>query len=257
METVSHDGRTTAYRHATAGSGPTVCYVHGAGGNHRVWANQYGESDTPPAVVPDLSGHGDSDDSSTAPGEETLEAYADDVVAVCEETDATVICGNSMGGAVALWIELERDLGVDALVLADSGAKLAVDPEFMQTLREDFEAAVETLHSPGVLFSDPTDELLERSRETMRATGRDVTLRDFETSDRFDVRDRLSEIETPTLALCGESDPLTPPKFHEYLAEELPNGTFREIEGAAHMPMLERPEAFDGAVRAFLSEELE
>jgi pimeloyl-ACP methyl ester carboxylesterase len=158
---------------------------------------------------------------------------------------------------VALWIALERDLDVGALVLADSGAKLAVDPDFLETLREDFEAAIETLHSPGVLFSDPTDELLERSKGTMRATGRDVTLRDFETSDRFDVRDRLAEIETPTLALCGESDPLTPPKFHEYLAEELPDGTYREIEGASHMPMLERPEAFDSAVRAFLSAELE
>jgi pimeloyl-ACP methyl ester carboxylesterase len=256
METVSHDGRTTAYRHATAGSGPTVCYIHGAGGNHRVWVHQYGGNDTPPAVAPDLSSHGDSDPLSTEPGEETLDAYADDVVAVCEATGATVLCGNSMGGAVALWIALERDLDVEALVLADSGAKLAVDPDFLGTLREDFEAAMETLHAPGVLFADPTDELLERSRETMRAAGRDVTLLDFETCDRFDVRDRIAAIEAPTLAVCGESDPLTPPEFHEYLAEALPNGTYRGIADAAHMPMLERPDAFDDAVRTFLSEAL-
>jgi pimeloyl-ACP methyl ester carboxylesterase len=254
METVTHDGRTIAYRHATAGSGPTVCYIHGAGGNHRVWVNQYGNSETPPAVAPDLSGHGDSDDVSTAAGEETLDAYADDVVAVCEATDATVLCGNSMGGAVALRIALERDLDIGGIVLADSGAKLAVDPDFLGTLREDFEAAMETLHAPGVLFSDPTDELLERSMETMRAAGHDVTLLDFETCDVFDVRNRLAGIEVPTLALCGENDPLTPPKLHESLAEELPNGIYREIADAAHMPMLERPDAFDSAVRAFLSE---
>jgi pimeloyl-ACP methyl ester carboxylesterase len=228
--------------------------VHGAGGNHRVWAKQYGNPDTPPAVAPDLSGHGDSDGVSTAPGEETLEAYADDVVAVCEATDATVLCGNSMGGAVALRIALDRDLDLDGIVLADSGARLAVDPDFLDTLADDFEAAIEILHAPGTLFSDPTEELVEDSMETMRATGGEVTLLDFETCDRFDVRDRLDEIEVPTLALCGEDDPLTPPKFHEHLAEELPNGTYREIANAAHMPMLERPEAFDDAMRAFLAE---
>lgn len=255
METVTHDGRTTAYRHTTIGSGPAVCYIHGAGGTHRVWVEQYGSRETPPAVAPDLSGHGDSDEISMTAATETLEAYADDVVAVCEATDASVLCGNSMGGAVALEIALERDLDLEKLVLADSGAKLAVDPSFLEALADDFEAAIESLHEPGTLFADPTDELIDRSLETMQAAGREVTYRDFETCDRFDVRDRLDGIEPPTLALCGEHDPMTPPKFHEYLAAELPNGTYREIADAAHMPMLERPEAFNSAVQSFLSRE--
>ncbi|MEF8778367.1 MAG: alpha/beta hydrolase [Natronomonas sp.] len=256
MQTFTHDGRSTAYRHTQRGSGPTICYIHGAGGGHRVWARQYGNSETPPAVAPDLSGHGDSDDVSTAVGPETLEAYADDVVAVCEATDATVLCGNSMGGAVALRIVLERDFDLEGLVLADSGAKLAVDPDFLETLTEDFETALELLHAPGMLFSDPTEDLVERSMETMRTTGQTVTIRDFGTCDTFDVRDRLDELDVPTLALCGEDDPLTPPEFHKYLAEEIPECTYREIADSAHMPMLERPEAFDSAVRGFLSEAL-
>lgn len=254
MQILTHDGRVTAYRRTGRESGPTLCYIHGAGGSHRVWVRQYSNSETPSAVAPDLSGHGDSDDVSTPVGPETLEAYADDVVAVCEATGATVLCGNSMGGAIALRIALERDLDLEGLVLADSGAKLAVDPSFLETLAEDFETALETLHAPGMLFSDPTDELLERSMETMRTTGQAVTLRDFETCDVFDVRDRLDEIDVPTLALCGEDDPLTPPQFHEYLAEEIPECRYREITDAAHMPMLERPKAFDSAVRTFLSE---
>lgn len=256
METVTHDGRTTAYRHSTRGSGPTVCYVHGAGGNHRVWVRQYGSGESPPAVAVDLSGHGDSGDVATSPGIETLEAYAADVVAVCEATDATVLCGNSMGGAIALWVALENDLELDGLILADSGAKLAVDSGFMETLTEDFETAIETLHSPGMLFSDPEDELVARSAETMRAAGQAVTLRDFETCDAFDVRDRLGEIDRPTLAVCGEHDPLTPPSFHEYLSGELSDGTYRVISDAAHMPMLERPDAFEDVVRTFVSEKL-
>lgn len=251
MATVTHDGRTIAYHRSSAGDGPTVCYVHGAGGGRRLWSGQCDRPDAPPAVAPDLSGHGDSDDVSTPPGRETLEAYADDVVAVCEATDATVLCGNSMGGAVALWIALERDLDIGGIVLADSGAKLGVDPSFLDTVASDFEAAIGSLHAPGTLFFEPTEALVERSTAALRAAGSAVTHRDFETCDAFDVRERLDEIDTPTLALCGEHDPMTPPAFQEYLAETMAECRFREIADAAHLSMLERPAAFNDAVGSF------
>ncbi|MFQ3319536.1 MAG: 3-oxoadipate enol-lactonase [Natronomonas sp.] len=252
METVTHDGRETAYRTTDFGDGPTVCYVHGAGGSHEVWVEQYGDREGPPAVAVDLSGHGDSEDIDTAPGTETLDAYADDVVAVCEATGATVLCGNSMGGAVSLWVALERDLELDALVLSDTGAKLGVDEGFLEALARNYESAVASLHVPDTLFHDPEDDLVEVSKRGLLSTGQAVTTRDFETCDAFDVRDRLGEIEVPALALCGEHDPLTPPSFSEYLEAELPNCEYELIEDAAHMPMLERPERFNDAVRSFL-----
>ena len=252
METVTHDGRTTAYRATDFGDGPTVCYVHGAGGSHDVWVEQYGDREGPPAVAVDLSGHGDSDDVDTAAGTETLEAYADDVVAVCEASGATVLCGNSMGGAVSLWVALERDLDLEALVLADTGAKLGVDDGFLESLSRNFESAVASLQVPDTLFHEPDDDLVEVSRRGLLETGRAVTVRDFETCDAFDVRDRLDEVDVPALALCGEHDPMTPPRFSEYLAAELPNCEYVELADAAHMPMLERPEAFNAEVRSFL-----
>lgn len=252
METVTHDGRTTAYRRTEFGDGPTVCYIHGAGGSHQMWVEQYGDREGPPAVAVDLSGHGDSDDVATAPGEETLDAYADDVVAVCEATDATVLCGNSMGGAVALWVALERDLDIEALVLADTGAKLGVDAGFLESLSRNFESAVASLHVPDTLFHDPTDDLVEVSKQGLLTTGQADSVRDFETCDCFDARERLDEISTPTLALCGEHDPLTPPQFHEYLAAELPDCEFVELADTAHMPMLERPKRFNELLRSFL-----
>jgi pimeloyl-ACP methyl ester carboxylesterase len=252
METVTHDGRTTAYRTTDLGEGPTVCYVHGAGGDHRVWVEQYRDREGPPAVALDLSGHGDSDDVGTTPGRETIEAYADDVVAVCEATGASVLCGNSMGGAVSLWVALERDLDVRALVLADTGAKLGVDEGFLESLSRNFEGAVASLHLPDTLFHEPEDELVEASKQGLLSTGQAVTVRDFETCDAFDVRERLDEVHVPALAVCGEHDPLTPPRFHEYLAAELPDCEYVEIEAAAHMPMLERPDAFNETVRSYL-----
>ena len=98
METVTHDGRETAYRLARPeGPGPTTLYVHGSGGNHRLWAAQYGpDGPAHPAVAVDLSGHGESEDIDTDPGPATLSAYAADVAAVAEATDAAVLTGNSL-----------------------------------------------------------------------------------------------------------------------------------------------------------------
>jgi pimeloyl-ACP methyl ester carboxylesterase len=256
MERVSHDGRTTAYRFVDRGStGPGLVCVHGSGGNHRVWAGQYGNlaREYPVAAV-DLSGHGDSEDVDARPGAEVLEAYSDDVLAVAEETGAGVLAGNSLGGAVVLNAAIERGYDADALVLVGTGAKLSVRADLLGWLEDDFERAIGALHREDWLLHTRDDAALERSKETMRAVGRSVTHRDFATCDRFDVRDRLDRVDAPTLALTGEHDQLTPPWYHEYLAEELPAGTYAELDGAAHLTMLERPDAFNERVTRFLDD---
>ncbi|TKX75337.1 alpha/beta fold hydrolase [Halorubrum sp. GN11_10-6_MGM] len=253
MERITHDGRATAFRRFDrGGDGPTVCFVHGSGGTKDVWKSQARLADRFPGVAVDLSGHGDSDDVSTPAGPETLDAYADDVVAVAEATGATVLCGNSLGGAVALWIALERDLALDGLVLAGTGAKLAVAEPLRDALATDFDRAVSLLHEPDRLFHDAPAEYVELSAASMRACGRAVTERDFLTCHDFDVRDRLDEIGVPALALVGAHDGLTPPAYHEYLADELAGGECAELPDAAHLAMLERPAAFNDALSAFL-----
>jgi pimeloyl-ACP methyl ester carboxylesterase len=250
METVSHHGRTTAYRRPGDGEA-TVLYVHGSGGTHQVWAAQYGRRDGS-RVALDLSGHGESEDVGTEPGAETLDAYADDVVAVAEATGASVLVGNSLGGAVAQHVALERDLPLSGLVLTDTGAKLGVADPLKEWLATDWDRAVEFVHGEDMLFHDPDPRDVERSKALMYETGREVTERDFLTCDRFDVRDRLGEIDVPTLCVHGEHDRLTPPSFHEYLAEHIPDADLVEVADAAHLPFVERPEAFDAAVSGFV-----
>ncbi|TKX47507.1 alpha/beta fold hydrolase [Halorubrum sp. SD690R] len=253
MERVTHDGRATAYRRFDrGGDGPTVCFVHGSGGTKDIWKSQARLADRVSSVAVDLSGHGDSDDVATPAGPETLNAYADDVIAVAEETGATVLCGNSLGGAVALRVALERDLALDGLVLAGTGAKLAVAEPLRGALADDFERAVSLLHEPDRLFHDAPPEYVELSEAAMRECGRAVTERDFLTCHRFDVRERLDEIGVPALALVGAHDELTPPAYHEYLADGIPAGELAEVPDAAHLAMLEAPTVFNDALSAFL-----
>lgn len=256
METVSHDGRETAYRQGRPDAdGPTVLYIHGSGGTHRVWATQYGPGGpTHPAVALDLSGHGDSEDVDTTAGPETLSAYADDVCAVARATEADVLVGNSLGGAVVQRVLLKRDLAVAAAVLTGTGAKLAVEEGLRDLLATEFEAAIETLHGEDLLFHDASDQAIERSKQTMRAVGQRVTERDFLSCHTFDVRAEVADIEVPVLALVGEYDRLTPVSSHEYLAETIPTGRLALVEDAAHLAMVEQPTGFEAAISAFLSD---
>ena len=253
MERVDHHGRTTAYRRFDrGGTGPTVCFVHGSGGTGDVWKAQARLSDEYPVVALDLSGHGESDDVDAVPGPETLAAYVTDVKAVATETGATVLCGNSLGGAVALRVALDRDLDLDGLVLAGTGAKLAVLQDLLDWLADDFERAVEFLHGNGRLFHDAPDEYVELSKAAMYDCGRAVVERDFRSCHTFDVRDRLDEIDVSTLALVGEHDALTPPRYHDYLAAEIDDCVRGMVADAAHLAMLERPSAFNAALAEFL-----
>lgn len=137
-------------------------------------------------------------------------------------------------------------------MLAGTGARLTVLEDLREWLVEDFERAVDFLHGPDRLFHEPDERTVERSRAQLRATGQAVTRRDFLTCHRFDVRDRLGDVDVPVLALVGEHDRLTPPRFHEYLAEHLPVGRWETVSGAAHLAMIERPAAVNGAIDGFL-----
>ncbi|WP_251330928.1 alpha/beta fold hydrolase [Haloplanus pelagicus] len=255
METVTHHGRTTAYRrHDRGGDGEPILFVHGSGGSSGVWKSQARLADERPVIALDLSGHGESPDVDAAPGYEALSAYVDDVVAVARATDAGVLCGSSLGGAVVLTLLLDRASALDpsGLILAGTGAKLAVLDDLLRWLRTDFERAVEFLHGPDRLFHDPDERLVAVSRETLHDAGPTVTHRDFRTCHEFDVRDRLDEVSVPTLAVVGEHDALTPPWYHESLAESIPDAEWTTIPDAAHLAMLERPAAFNDAVASFL-----
>ncbi|ADJ14862.1 alpha/beta fold hydrolase [Halalkalicoccus jeotgali] len=255
METVSHHGRETAYEHRDRGGGGRgILCIHGSGGSRDVWKSQARLADDRPVIALDLSGHGESGDIASEAGFSTLSAYADDVIAVARETDARVLVGNSLGGAVALHIALYREFDPEALVLVGTGARLAVLEDLLAWLAEDFERAIDFLHEPGHLFYDADDALVALSRGAMDECGRRVVERDFRSCHTFDVRDDLDGIAVPTLAVCGEHDRLTPPAYHEYLAEEIPDGEFETIPEAAHLAMLERPGAFNERVSAFLTD---
>jgi len=241
------------YHTTHSGDGPAVVLIHGAGGNHLAWPPALRRLPHVTTYAVDLPGHGRSEGA----GRERIEEYAADLVRFLDTLgiERAVLVGHSMGGAIAQTVALTHPGRVDGLVLLATAARLRVAPAILEGLETDFEGTVRLISQwawgPG---ADPL--WVERGREMMEACGPQVLRKDFLACDRFDIRDRVASIACPTLVLVGSEDRMTPPRFGQWLADQLPGGKFALIEGAGHMLMLERPQEVLEAVTAFLSEDL-
>src|SRR5262249_17755180 len=68
-----------------------------------------------------------------------------------------------------------------------------------------------------------------------------------------DVRDILHAIEVPTLVLHRTGDLLCPIANGRYIAENLPDAQFIELDGDDHLPMVGDIDAIADAIEAFLT----
>jgi pimeloyl-ACP methyl ester carboxylesterase len=72
-----------------------------------------------------------------------------------------------------------------------------------------------------------------------------------------DFRDKLTQIQAPTLVIWGERDVLTPPDFGRELAARIPRAQLAMIPEAGHTPMWDDPAHFCDLVLSFLDREAE
>ncbi|MEH0194280.1 3-oxoadipate enol-lactonase [Caulobacter sp. CCNWLY153] len=204
----------------------------------------------------DTRGHGASDAPA---GDYTLDLLAGDVLAAMEAAgiDKAAVCGTSLGGMIAMELALKAPERLTGLVLACTSASMdaaawqarieivrgqgvaaIADTALGRFFSEDFRAkhpeAVETVRSG----------LLSSSAEGYAACG--AAIRDM------NLLDRLSGILVPTLVIGGAKDVSTPFEGHgDRIAAAIPGAATARLE-TAHLPSIEAPAAFAGAVRAFL-----
>lgn len=246
------DGLRVHYRgdpHARRGH--RVLYVHGTGCSARVW-DRHREviARHHAAVAIDLPGHGESGGR----GFRGVADYAHYATGLAESFgwQRFVLAGHSLGGGIALAAALYGAESVAGLLLIDSGARLRVDPVVLDLARR--AAAGEAVApDPRLGFAPATPQAaVDAVWKQIGAADPQVTYRDWIADDTCDLMSRVASIGVPTLALCGEADSLTPPKYHRFLSRHMPRCRLVVIRGAGHWPMVEQPDAFDAAVAEFL-----
>lgn len=157
--------------------------------------------------------------------------------------------GDSFGGCVGLQLVLDHPDRVAAAAILCSGAKIAtaeVWRERVDLVRREGLAPVQQA-SAERWFGDrvktrPTDE----SRAVVDELA-DVDAASYcaacEALGEFDVRDRLSGIQVPLLAVAGSDDLVTTPEQNRELAGQTPGARFEVLPGVGHLAPLEDPAA--------------
>jgi 3-oxoadipate enol-lactonase len=219
-------------------------------------------------VAPDLRGHGGSGHPAGGTGYD-FDALTRDLAGLLDALGIARcdLLGHSMGGMVALRLALAEPGRVASLVLMDTAAEPVA-----RDARRFFEASARIAREQGMeaLYqiarrageSDPNrPPAYRRSMERMgtelfwariraKLTGMDPNA--FATlgpllADQEGVAERLGEIRAPTTVIVGAEDvPFL--AAADLLARGIPGARKRVIEGAAHSPQLENPEAWLEAV---------
>ncbi|HEU0037355.1 MAG TPA: alpha/beta fold hydrolase [Kofleriaceae bacterium] len=239
-----------AYSARTGKRGLPLVGIHGFGGDKETWLLM--AALVPRArgiVLVDLPGHGRSDEPATAA---STRHHAEAVVRVLdrERIERAVICGNSMGGGVALRLAASWPDRVAGLVLVASvgrdvhegGARAWVHGDNPLIPRE---ADVDRFMELALERPPPVGRAVIRHVITKRARRADALtrlFRDFVLSDGdAGVPRELRAIEQRALVIHGEQDRIISKYVAEDLVQALPRGELIVMRGVGHAPQLEAP----------------
>jgi 3-oxoadipate enol-lactonase len=244
------------YYEDTGGNGPTVLFLHGAGGNQLSWWQQVPVfAEEYRCVTVDQRGFGRSPDVSGGPGPSAL---ATDAIALLDHLGIaqTAVVAQSMGGWAAVGAGVRAPERFWAVVMANTVGNLT-NPAIAD-LRQRLTAA--SPPRPAVLWQAALGETF-RKEQPIRAflyaqiAGLNAPLHD-------DFREQLGRLTTPveryaatgvrTLFLTSDEDGLIWPELSEKVHEQVPGSRFVRVEAAGHSTYFERPDVFNREVGAFL-----
>jgi len=232
---------------------PPVLLLHGAGGSHLSWPPQIRRLTGQRIYALDLPGHG----KSNGVGMQDIGEYAKSVYEFMKAVRLSnvVVIGVSMGSAIAMSLALAYRKRVIGLGLIGSGARLRVAASTLENVSNPssflptVETVIENSYSSNV---DP--RVKELAVQQMAETRQAVLYGDFLACDEFNVMERVSKVNIPTLIICGSQDRMTPPSRSEYLREQIAGSQLHILDGAGHMVMTEQPDEVAGLLAEFVDQ---
>ena len=211
-------------------------------------------------IVMDLPGFGES--SSLEGGLVDIADRMAQAVRQVSGAEKPIVLGNGFGGFVALQMAIRHPDCLDRLILADAGAA------FSEAGRQAFRNMAQAASAKGLdAIADTAMRRLfapefQAENPVMMAERRAAFLRTdpgiFQTActalAELDLRQDAKHMAIPTLVMVGEQDEATPPPMSTELASLLPNARLTILPGCAHVPQLQKPDAFLTAIADFISD---
>lgn len=182
------------------------------------------------------------------PAAMTMASLVDDLAGLIEEisSEGAIVVGESFGGALSMSLAISRPDLVAGLVVVnsfpyfDERVKLQLAPRVLRLIPWAAMTVVRRytsnhLHSPHTDRSD-IEQFLEHAKSIDRAS----YIRRLEILAGYDIRDRLGEINTPTLFLAGDRDRLLPSvRWAQYMHERTRKSSMSVLEGYGHVCLID------------------
>lgn len=249
--------------------GPVVVLVHGIGTEASVaWRHLIPElTDDYRVIAFDLPGFGHSSQGNHPYTPDRYVRVLDDVIAETAGDTPVHLLGHSLGGAITLRYAGAHPERVERLLLSNVAGILhhSAYAEYLVAF------ATHSLTGGRIASAGPVDWL---SGEVIRAITRRVPdptmvvesamLRNTALRGNprviagfalalTDYSDTLGQMQAPTSILWGRDDRIAPLRVGQVLADALPAAELSVFDDTGHAPMLERPDAFNEALRARLA----
>jgi pimeloyl-ACP methyl ester carboxylesterase len=169
------------------------------------------------------------------------------------ELDPLVICGNSLGGLVAVDLCARRQDYAKGLVLAGSAGLFEKNP--IRGIRPGPSKEFVRSTVSGIVHNKDlvTDELVDEWHASIcdRDYVRFILRVSRATRDRT-VQKELSKLDLPTMIIWGEEDEITPPSTGREFQRRIKGSELQFLSNCGHAPNWEQPEAFADLLRDFL-----
>lgn len=253
IKTIISDGLTISYR--TAGNARLpIIFIHGFGATSIVWKNQVKFlSDNATIIATDLRGWGYS--SKPKGNRYRIRDHMNDITNLVSSLglDKFVLAGSSMGGLLALSYYFQYRNKVKALLLVGTRARARKDlGKLIQRARSsEYKKIIKETALSSFSGNSRKAAQSQVLRSAMRAT-RECVLHTLEAFRNFDLTDRITQIDVPTMIIFGREDNITPIDEALYLNRKIENSVLELINHSGHLPMVERPVEFNRIIRHFL-----
>ena len=246
-----------------------MLFAHGFGCDQNMWRWMTPAfEDDYKIVLFDYVGSGKSDlNAYDRDRYASLDGYAQDIVDIVRELDLrdVILVAHSVSSMISILAAIaEPDRFSQLILIGPSPSYLNDGDEYRGGFeRADIEGLLDLMDknyigwanflTPMIMKNDERPELTRELNESFCSTDPVIARQFAEVTFLSDNRSDLPRLTVPALVLQCTEDAIAPQGVGEYVAEAVPQATFRQLAAVGHCPHMSHPEETIAAIRDHLA----